>query len=409
MLFSFIRKQKYLLLFCWSQVFFSAPGQTFFIALFITPIFSELGESVTKFAAIYSSATLIASLFLNAAGRFIDRVPLKIIVTINAVLFSFGCFLLATTTSFIQLFCAFFLLRYIGQGVFLLTGVTTIGKAFSKNRGKALSFLTLGFPASEIIFPPLALACFSLFGWRHIYAIVGLGFLVVVLPLQLLLLKKARYLEGKFLQGEEETSVDKIKTYAGSRTLGEAFKELRFHIIILASCAPALIVTGVFFHYQVLFTINQWPIESISLALIVYAVSKGVGSLLVGPYVDKNGPIAAFSATIGLLGIGAITLGSKLGVQGAFVSFCIMGAALGMSMPVLNVIWPALYGTKHLGSIRGYIGTFRNGITAFGPMPIAIAIDHQWPLNTLLVWTGIVVLCMTVLPWVALKENSRFS
>ena len=87
----------------------------------------------------------------------------------------------------------------MGQGVFGLTASTLIIKQFEKNRGKAMGFITLGFPFSELIYPSLALCLLSTVGWRMSYVAFGISNLILMLPLQLWLIAKANIKEGHFL------------------------------------------------------------------------------------------------------------------------------------------------------------------------------------------------------------------
>ena len=71
------KRHPHILTFGVLQIFFTAPGQTFLISLFVTEIFSEFGVSQSYFAGIYSAATLSASLLLNPAGHLIDKYPIR--------------------------------------------------------------------------------------------------------------------------------------------------------------------------------------------------------------------------------------------------------------------------------------------------------------------------------------------
>ena len=108
----------FLLTFSTLQIFFSAPGQTFLISLFVAPIFKDLSISQSLAAGTYSAATLCASFLLNPAGRLIDKYPIQKIIFITTILMAIGCWILASATHIVMVFLGFFLLRFIGQGVF---------------------------------------------------------------------------------------------------------------------------------------------------------------------------------------------------------------------------------------------------------------------------------------------------
>lgn len=388
------------LLFSSFQMFFSAPGQTFLIALVVGPIFTELSQSQTKFAGMYSLATILAALFLNPAGRIIDKKPIQTVLAINVISMAVGCWLLALSQSLFQLFVAFFILRFMGQGVFLLTSVTAIGKWFDKNRGKASSILTLGYPLSEMVYPALTLTLMSTVGWRSTYLIFGLGFLCIMWPIQRWLMKGYSRLEP--LPGEEVVRTASESPVA-HKTLKEAAKDMSFYLIIMGSCIPPILMTGLFFHQTTLFSLHGWPLSWSVYGLGIYAIAKAVVSLLTGPQVDKFGPLPFFMALILCMAIGLwlSSVGGGMGVM--MLYFGLMGAALGMSMPTMNVIWPRLYGTKHLGSIRGFVSTFRNGLTSLGPLPIALAIDHGVSLIGLLHITAIIIAILSITPLIVRK------
>lgn len=405
-MYNFFKKHPYLLFFGIFQLFFSAPGQTFLISLFVGSIFNELKISQSVFAGIYSAATLSAAFLLNPAGRLIDRYSIQTIIKYLTMLMSLGCFILAFSKDIYTLFAGFFILRLIGQGAFSLSSSTLMVKNFHKNRGKAMGIITLGFPFSEMIYPFVALYLLHNFGWRAGFFVFGLTNIVVMLPLQLFLLKKSNVNHGEFQPGELDINPQQLpgethpQTTHSQRdyTLKEVLKDFKFYLIMLASCLPPMVVTGLFFYQETLFTANHWNIAFAATGLTVYAVSKAVGSLWIGGVVDRHGPLIPFIVLIFLLGIGTSLAALGGNTLIIVLYYSIIGAALGFSSPVTNVVYPHFYGTKYMGSIKGLIATFRNGVTAFGPLPIAFALDAGFSINTILYWVAILIFVLSALP-----------
>ena len=262
---SILSKYSYLLLFGIFELFFSAPGQTFLISLYVQPIFNDLSASQSLFAGLYSSATLAASLLLNPAGRLIDKHSIKTIIVLNSILMAAGCLILAMAKSLFVLFVGFFMVRLMGQGIFGLTASTLIIKQFHKNRGKAMGIITLGFPLSELIYPSVAIYLLSQFDWRMSFVIFAFSHLVIMLPLQVWLISKANIKEGQFLPGESELNPQLLPGAGGHRrirphenwTLGRCLKDVKFYLLIAASCIPPMIMTGLLFHQATLFLHHQ--------------------------------------------------------------------------------------------------------------------------------------------------------
>lgn len=396
------------------QIFFSAPGQTFLISLFVNDIFEQLGISLSLFAGLYSAATLSAALLLNPAGRLIDRYYVHQVVGVATLCMAAGCWLLAAAQSTVMVFIAFFILRLIGQGVYGLTASTLIIKKFHINRGQAMGLITLGFPFSEAVYPAVALFLIEALGWQMTYVVFGFSNLLLMLPVQWFLLHKARLEHGHFLPGEELVNPQRMPGeeprqvhVVKDATLGEALKDVKFYLLLLSSCVPPLIVTGLFFHQERLFTENGWPIGLAATGFGFYAFCKAVGSVGIGPVVDKYGSLIPFILIILMLAAG--TLLPAMIAQGwvVYVYFCILGAALGFSSPVMNVVWPRFYGVKHMGSLKGFIATFRNGLTALGPLPIALAVDAGVTMNQVLALMSLGTFLIAFMPVIVWRMDNQ--
>jgi len=411
----FLRQHPHILTFGILQLFFSAPGQTFLIALYVIPIFNEFGVSNSLFAGIYSTATLSAALLLNPAGRLIDKYTIQTIIKAVTILMAIGCWFLASAHNLLILFIAFFILRLIGQGVFGLAASTLMVKQFDKNRGKALGIITLGFPISEVVYPSIAVFLLSTFDWRISYVLFGFSNILLMLPIQLYLLKHANIHKGEFRPGEAAINPQRLPGNPDKRiirprrdyALKEILKDSKFYLILLASCLPPMVVTGLFFHQITLFEANHWAIAFAAQGLAVYAVCKAIGSVWIGTVVDQHGPFIPFFILIFLLGIGTWLASMGGPSYMIFLYFSIIGAALGFSSPVSNVVWPYFYGTKHMGSIKGFVATFRNGITALGPLPIAMILDAGGSINMILKWMAVLIFVMSILPLIIWYLDKR--
>ncbi|MFT5170150.1 MAG: MFS family permease [Candidatus Omnitrophota bacterium] len=407
----FFTKHPYFFSFGMLQIFFSAPGQTFLVALFVKPIFDDLGVSQSLFAGVYSAATLAAALLLNPAGRLIDKYSTQRILKWITSLFCIGCLVLANTHNLTTLFIGFFLLRLIGQGVFGLTASTLLIKKFSLNRGKAMGLITLGFPLSEVIYPFVALWLLNQCGWRASYVIFGLITIAVMLPLQLFFIKRSGLVQGQFLPGELDVTSEhprgnpemRKRENVHSCKANEVLRDLKFYLILLCSCLPPMIVTGLFFHQETLFNHHGWAIKFAATGLAMYALCKAFGSIWIGSIVDKHGPLSTFIVLILMLALGTYLAGLGGSVYVIFLYFSIIGGALGFSSPVMNVVWPHFYGIDHMGSIKGLISTFRNGVTAFGPLPIAILIDQGVSIGAIFKWTSLGLFVLAFLPLIIYK------
>ena len=315
-----------------------------------------------------------------------------------------GCFTMALSNNIYLLFFGFFIIRLSGQGAFGLTVTTLLIKKFNRNRGKAIGIMTLGFPLSEIIYPLIALNLLEHIGWRQSYFIFGLSNIILILPLQLFLINKSNLINDDLLEGESFPIKKNISGLIQDSkitrdwTLKEVLHDTKFYLMIICSCLPPMVVTGIFFHQETLFNHHGWPITSVGIAFGFYALCKTTGSLFIGNFVDKHGPLIPFITLIMLLSLGTFLAGLGGEKEIIFLYFSIIGISLGFSSPVTNVMWSRLYGTKHIGRIKGTISTFRNGVTAFSPLFIAIMLDQEIPISMILKKSAFIIFIIGFIP-----------
>ena len=197
----------------------------------------------------------------------------------------------------------------------------------------------MGFPVSEAIYPFCALFLISTIGWRMSYVLFGLSNIFLMLPLQTFLLKRADIHHGEFLPGELNINPQRLRGHPEERTirphknftLKESLRDVKFYLILAASCLPPMVITGLFFHQAHLFTANDWAIELAAEGLLIYAVCKAAGSVWIGNVVDKYGPFPPFVTLILLLSAGTFLAGLGGTKIIIFSYFCLIGAALGFS------------------------------------------------------------------------------
>lgn len=393
-----------MLLFAAGQLFFSAPGQTFLIGIFVDPIFDELGASRSLFAGVYSAATLLASTLLNPIGKLIDRYKAKTIVTGNCVGMAIACALLASAQNLYMLFIGFFMIRLVGQGVFGLTASTLLVKNFNRNRGKALSFMSLGFPTAEMIYPTIALTLIAFAGWRTSYFIFAGSFIALMLPLQLWLISKSPIVPNQFFEGEQDDPNDKNnikRTNSENWTVKQALMDVRFYLVALPASLGPIVMTALFYHQSTIFSSNGWPITLVASAMIGYAALKIFNSLCVGPFIDKYGALPPFILCNFVLALACFFVGQGGGNHMIYVYLSLCGISLGMGIPISNVIWPSFYGVKNMGSIKGFFAMMRNALTALGPLPIAIALDLGISIQTSFKFIALTTAIIALFPLIA--------
>ena len=132
---------------------FSGFGQTFFVAIFNSDIRSDFELSHGEFGSIYAVATLASGTLMFWLGRLIDHADLRVFTLSTCLFLILSCFSMALAPTLALLYFALFAVRLAGQGLMSHTGMTTMGRYFSNQRGKAVSIASLGYPLGAASLP----------------------------------------------------------------------------------------------------------------------------------------------------------------------------------------------------------------------------------------------------------------
>ncbi len=353
--------------------FGSSAGQTFFISLFAGDLQAELGLSHGDFGGLYGLATLASAGTLLWLGKLADRFdPVQLGVLALATSAGFSV-LMAGAESALWLAIALFGLRLGGQGMTSHLAMTAISRWFSRERGRALSVVNLGFPAGEALLPSLVVLLLGLMTWRQVWVATALALVLLLIPAVLWLGREAqnRGLDRPQPQRSPERAASSV-----SWTRKQVLHDFRFYALLPGILAPPFIVTGVLFHQVQLVEVKGWTIAGFAACYPLYAASAMVVSLCSGWLIDRYGALRMLpfyllplSAGLALLGIGDAAL-----VAPVFMT--LMGCTAGSAVMVMGAVWAELYGTAHLGAIRALSASLLVLATAIAPGAMGWLMDR---------------------------------
>lgn len=269
----------------------------------------------------------------------------------------------------------------LGQGMMTHTSQTAIGKWYSADRGRAISFTTMGHQFGEAIFPSLVLVAVGCFGWQATWQIAAVILMVIALPAISLLLKVER---EPVAATEDEVEEFKVRDWSRN----EVMKDLAFWGLLVSVLAPAFIGTSVFFHQDHLVEAKGWPEGTFAAAFILLAASTIASTLVGGWLVDKYSSKPLLVVFLLPMGIGCFVLGSSANASAIYGFMVLLGLSYGLSSALFGTIWPEIYGTKNLGSIRAIAVAAMVFASALGPGLTGWCIDHKITFSRQLMFMG---------------------
>lgn len=360
--------------------FFSSFGQTFFIALSSADIRSTFDLSHGDFGLIYSSATLTSAGLLIWAGRKIDHMDLRYYTTFVCFGLALACLGMAGVDHIIWLVIVIFGLRFMGQGLLGHISSVSMARYFKRHRGKALSLASTGYPLGEAMFPSIAVALIASYGWRQMWAGIGIMLLFMLVPFMLWLLKghtERHWLNGKSINTSDESA----KPYSWTRV--QVLKDIRFYALLPSFLATSFIFTGLFFHQVHLIESKGWNLSVFVGFFIVYAITQIFSALVTGLLVDRYTAkwMMRFYLIPAVIGLAFIANFNALWSGAIFMAF--FGLSAGAVGVIHGAIWAETYGIKHLGAIKALGTAFMVLSTALSPPIMGVAIDEGVTIETI--------------------------
>ncbi len=283
--------------FGWLLTFLSGFGQTFLISLYVPEILEAFSISEGTFGSIYAGCTVTASLIMLSVGHTVDHKPAKLITALTVLGLGLSSILLGFSTNLLLLIIAITGLRLTGQGLLTHISMTIMSKQFVHDRGKALSFSSLGFSMSEALFPLLVSFVIAWFDWRIAAMASGAALLLYLVRLKFTDLQT---FDAQLSSENKPSAWSLLKDYKS------VVFDKKFGIMMPASFIWSFSATAIFF-YQYVFVENKgWSVHLYATFFTVYAATRFVFSLFGGMWVDKYTAKRLFRyylvpATLGLL------------------------------------------------------------------------------------------------------------
>lgn len=353
--------------------FFSSFGQTYFIALFGGEIRQEFMLSHGEFGGLYMAATLASAATLPFLGRIVDFVSVSRTCLLAFSGLAFFAAITASASSIAMLFVALYGLRLFGQGMMTHISMTAMGRWYVARRGRAVAIASTGLQTGEAILPILFVTLTAMIGWRSSWWI-GVSLLLLALPIVYALLAKERVPQGTTL-GSDGSSTH-------SWTRAEVLRDHYFWLIMIAALAPPFIGTTIFFHQIHIIEIKDWSRDVFASSFFVMSISTVIFSLVFGTLIDRFSAVRLLPAFLIPMGIASILMAQMEDQAVIFGFMALFGISYGGSSALIGTLWPEIYGTKHLGSVRSVVVALMVLASAVGPGLTGMLIDLGVSLET---------------------------
>ena len=408
-----IRIQWRMLLFGFTMMFFSSPGQTYFIALFGGEIRQDLNLSNGEFGAIYSLATLASAFVLLWSGALLDRIALAKFSTIIVLALAAACAMMATANNVLVLFAVIFLLRQLGQGLMSISSSTAMMRYVSDGKAKANSLSNLGYSTAEAILPTLVIALMLGLGWRQAWLVVAACLLLVPFIIYMVLGDHATRHENYQNQlehsGVPHDTNRSEQTVTRHWTRSEVVGDPLFYLFVPGLLSQSMLFTGFMFHQIYLVEAKGWSLLVWGNLYALYALTSIATTLLIGAWVDRIGAIKLAPFVMLPMACGLVLLSSSSAIPVAVGFMLGMAVSSGAQAATVAPFFSQRYGNKHLGAVKS-LGTFIMVImSAISPVALGWMIDIGVSIDVLARYSAVYALCVAGLAYVGYRLSLRQS
>lgn len=387
------------LLYSFLHSFGSSMGQTFLLASFVPFLRADLGMDAGTFGIIYGTATLLSATALVFLGFMLDRYDLRIMTVITSALLLVGAYMFTHTHTPFMIGVSIFMLRFAGQGMLSKISTVGTGRYFVHDRGKAVSITGMGWPAGEVLLPSLAVLIMTALSWQNTFMLMS-GFMmlfIVVLGLKLIWRYDEFYDPIKSAEKIDREHGDTISHY----TPWAVIKTPYYLMTLPFGLIDAFLITCLFLFQGLVADYKGWSIETMIACLSLYGLVRLLVGLYGGDLVDRFTArrLYPFSKIPMIIGVAVLYFATD--PMWMFVYFTLLGASVGMSGTISNAMWPELFGTRYLGTIKSIAMFVGIGASALGPIIVGYALKLNADIGALLIFAMIYITGASVLTYLA--------
>ena len=378
-------------------MFGTGPGQSHLIGLFFDPIQAELGLDRTEIALAYGSATLVAALLLPRMGRLVDRFGPANMIALIAFGLGLGAIIFSFANSWLYLAIGFGILRFLGQGSLMLNCATMTSQWFNKKRGLALGLMSLGFPISIALHPPLTQWLIASFGWREAWIWLGVMTWVMLIPPALLFLYNRPEDVGLRPDGEAALKEGESAPPLLGYTRAQALRMPAFYLIVAGLFSLSMLVTSLHVEYTGILKMHGLdPLVAASM-FTISGITAAVLMPIIGRLLDVLPTKWMYFGGLWVQALSLVSITFVNSWETAVVFAMIFGLNNAVTMTYVGYLWPRYFGRKFLGSIQGTGQMIVIVGASIGPLPLGWALDVWGAYDTMLHLLALIPITISVL------------
>ncbi len=337
-----------------------ASGLYFSFPVFFVALVEEFGWSRGATAAAFSISSVVQGVISPLVGMLVDRLGPRRVMLGGACLLGVACTLSSRIASLGSLYLMVGVLAAIGVcAVSWVPSGALIARWFTERRGSMMGLAFSGMGAGVLVMGPLAQWLIAGRGWRTAYLVLGVGTLVVLIPLIAVGIREAPAPPPRRTDEPEPTTAGRARDDVGDALRTRAFWALFFAYL----CTPLAVFSVV--THSVAFAVDHgFPRLFVAGIFGLTGLLSVVGRISFGFAADRIGRATSATISYGCTAAGTLCLLS-LEVwphPAALYAYALLfGLGFGARGPIITAIASQLFPGRRFGVIYGFLSV-GNGI-----------------------------------------------
>ena len=338
-------------------------------SLYVVPVSAEFGLSRAEMNTAFVLINVGSALWAPFIGRWLDYLPLRVIMAVSAIMLGLGFITLSLSHSLWLNALALIGGIAVGlDGTAMLTMTVLVARWFRIRRARAMTLSMTGQALGKVVVPIPTVLLIEAFGWRVTLLVTGLVLIIFLLIVAIFVRDRPR--PGELEPGEKAVETlsagepsDGLQRPAHVRTLLAMphFWLIAISIALTFSISATFGISVVPLALDFGLTMTQGAIMASA-----YAGAAVIAKLLLAVFADS---ISRFALTIGLLLAGIPLCVAFLLIQSQYQLFLFV-VLLGLSVGGFAALFPVLqadvFGLASYGTVRGLMIPIQSIFIALG-------------------------------------------
>ena len=352
-------------------------GVTFYSFTMWAPEWAaEFDAPLRQVMLIFLAMVVTVGLVNPFLGREMDRRSIRSLICLGAALMALGFLLISRASALWQVVAVYATLISMGMALAgPLSAQTLAVKWFRARRSFAIGLTTTGTSLGGLLLPPLITYLFLTYGWRVTHQIIGVGIILLVLPLVWRTVRNrpedlnlAPEAESDLTVGESEPPV--FPEWSTRSVL----RERNFWVVMLSVIPFTICFTAIQQNLKPYASELGVATQDASYLVSIMAVSMIGGKLFFARQADYRDHRFLYVTAVGILVASMALMLTHPGYRGLMVVSCLLGIASGAILPLQGAIISSRFGPASFGRVMGLFGPAFI-VTAAGPYLMAVIRD----------------------------------